>query len=608
MGEESIAKAYVQIIPTAKGIKGELTEMLGGEADSAGRKSGGLFSKSFGGALGGIGKIAAGALAAAGAAVGAIVKEAVGGFADYEQLVGGVETLFKDSADQVQAYAAQAYKTAGISANEYMEQVTSFSASLLQSLGGNTEAAARVGDMAIKDMADNANKMGTSMESIQNAYQGFAKQNYTMLDNLKLGYGGTKQEMERLLADAEKLTGIEYDISNLSDVYSAIHAIQQEMGITGTTAKEASETISGSVNALKAAWKDALAGIANENADFEQLVANLADSALTAMRNLVPRIGTALKGVGKLVEGLAPVIEEALPTLVGDVIPELVKIAASLVMTLVKALIDNLPSISEAAVQIVLQLADTIAENADDLAEAAAEGIVAIVDALTQPETLEKLIEVAVKLVLSLVAGLIKAIPHLIEAVGVLVLNIIKAIGNLGADLIEAGIGIVKHIASGIAKAAKAAVQWGRDMIDNFVAGIRERIQSVIDTVKEIAGKIKEYLGFSEPEVGPLSNFHTYAPDMMELFAEGIRDNEHLISDQIAESFGVAPQMLDVGSFGRSAGSFAPASETATAARESAQITLHADINLDGQRLWSGLLPYQRQGESLMGRGIVSYV
>lgn len=236
-------------------------------------------------------------LAAAATGVVALTKAAIEGYAEYEQLIGGVETLFKDSAGVVEGYANNAYKSAGMSANAYMETITGFSASLLQSLGGDTAKAAEYGNQAVIDMSDNANKMGTSMESIQNAYQGFAKQNYTMLDNLKLGYGGTKEEMQRLLDDAEKISGIKYDISNFGDITQAIHTIQTELGITGTTAKEAASTISGSTAMMKASWDNLVVGIADDNADFDTLISNFVESASTAMGNLIPRIEIALNGV-----------------------------------------------------------------------------------------------------------------------------------------------------------------------------------------------------------------------------------------------------------------------------------------------------------------------
>ena len=289
-------------------------------------------------------KVGIAALGAASAAVGALVTQSVKAYADYEQLVGGVETLFSSldgtvsAAPKVLENAAKAYETAGLSANQYMETVTSFSAALVASLGNDYEAAARISDMAITDMADNANKMGTSMESIQAAYQGFAKQNYTMLDNLKLGYGGTKTEMERLLADAEKITGVKYDISNLADVYTAIHVIQGEIGITGTTAEEAASTISGSLGMLKASWANLMTGLADPNADIGKLFENVEKSAKTFAKNLKPVISRALKSMGSLVKDLAPVIAQELPWLVTEVLPDLISAAGSLIAGLAEAL------------------------------------------------------------------------------------------------------------------------------------------------------------------------------------------------------------------------------------------------------------------------------
>lgn len=286
------------------------------------------------------------------AAVAALVTKAVMNYADYEQLVGGVDTLFKDSSNTVQKYADNAYKTAGISANEYMSTVTSFSASLIQSLGGDTAKAAEYADMAITDMADNANKMGSDMSSIQDAYQGFAKQNYTMLDNLKLGYGGTQEEMQRLLADAEAITGIKYDINSYSDVVAAIHVIQEDLGIAGTTAKEANQTISGSFMSLKAAWANTLTSLILGGEDFDRCVDNLVDSAKTFGKNVMPAITKALEGVGELIGELAPIIEAELPGLIDTLLPPLLKAATSLVKALIVALpdiigtlIDELPDI-----------------------------------------------------------------------------------------------------------------------------------------------------------------------------------------------------------------------------------------------------------------------
>lgn len=284
------------------------------------------------------GKLLAGGIAAGAAGVGAIVGQSVAEFADYEQLSGGVDTLFKDSADAVKNNASDAFKTAGLSANDYMDTVTSFSASLIQSLGGDTEKAADKAHTAIVDMSDNANKMGTDMESIQYAYQGFAKQNYTMLDNLKLGYGGTKEEMERLIKDAEKLSGKDLDISSYADVVDAIHIIQEEMGIAGTTAKEANETISGSFSSLKAAWSNTLVSLVRGGDDFDKCVDNLVESAKTFGKNIMPAIIKSLDGVGTLIEELAPIIEKELPTIVDTLLPPLLNAATALIKGLIAAL------------------------------------------------------------------------------------------------------------------------------------------------------------------------------------------------------------------------------------------------------------------------------
>lgn len=520
-----VAKAYIQLVPSAQGIKGVIEKELGSEAEASGVSAGNKFSASFGGALKGIGTVVAGALAAGAAAAGKLVNDAVKGYGDFEQLAGGVDTLFQGAAGKVQEYASQAYKTAGLSANQYMETVTSFSASLLQSLGGDTYKAADVADMAIRDMADNANKMGTSIESIQNAYQGFAKQNYTMLDNLKLGYGGTKQEMERLLEDATKLSGVEYDIDSLNDVYEAIHVIQENLGITGTTAKEAGETIQGSLASMKSAWENLVSGLANPDADLGQLVSQFADSAKTMLQNLLPAIKESLKGIGQLIQELAPVITEALPGLIKDVLPGLVEAALAIVQAIIDTLNDDdaIDALIDAAVEIILTIADALADNIDKVIEATAKVIVALIEKLTEEETLKKLIDAALKLIVALAKGLLEAAYKIIEALAKVFEKMLTAIGEWEKNVFEAGKQLVQKIGEGIANAAKEAVQWGRDLIDSFVQGIKDRIQSVVDSVKEIAQTVKDYLGFSEPDKGPLSDFSTYAPDMIDLFTQGIR-------------------------------------------------------------------------------------
>ena len=546
-----IAKAYVQIVPSAQGISGKISQALGGEAESAGKKAGGSFSSAFGAAL----KAAGAGIAAGAAGISALVKSSIESYANYEQLVGGVETLFKDSADVVQQYAADAYKTAGLSANEYMETVTGFSASLLQSLDGDTARAASTADMAITDMADNANKMGSSMESIQNAYQGFAKQNYTMLDNLKLGYGGTKSEMERLLADASEIAGVEFSIDSYADIIDAIHVIQTEMGITGTTAKEAGETISGSVSAMKSAWQNLVIGIADDNADFDALLDNVINSAITAAHNILPRLQQTLGGVGKLVEGLAPVIAEALPVLVEDVLPPLLSSATSLVGTIGEAILENLPLIVETGLELVLSLAEGIAENLPEIVPTVIDVILDIADILTAPDNLMAILNAGIAIIVALAGGIIDALPDLLKKGGEIIVNLatvikekapemllaaaellvklLQGIGEWMSPVLEKGREVFETIKTGIIEKVETAKQWGRDLIQNFISGITEKWEALKDTVSKTAQKVRDFLGFSEPEEGPLSEFHTFAPDMMDLFIEGIRSKEQDLADEL---------------------------------------------------------------------------
>ena len=421
-------------------------------------------------------------------------KQALDSYADYEQLKGGVETLFGDDAKTVEEYANKAFETAGLSANEYMETVTSFSASLLQGLNGDTAKSAQIADMAITDMADNANKMGTSMESIQNAYQGFAKQNYTMLDNLKLGYGGTKSEMERLLADAERFSGVKYDISNLSDVYEAIHVVQQEMGITGTTAKEASQTISGSVNAMKSAWKNLLAGMTDENANLEDLINNLVDSALTALDNILPRIAQFAEQFPQILSSIVEKINEHLP--------ELLEIGSNILLNLVAGITQNMPQIAQCVTQILLMLTTTIiqmlpdivqmglviiAELARGLGEALPTLIPTIVEIMLEIvevliDNIDLLIDCSVQLMMGLATGLIDAIPILIERVPEIIIKLVGAILENLPKLLEAGIELIKKLWEG-------AVQvWG-----TILEGIGNVIQTyVIQPIKNTVTKFTE--------------------------------------------------------------------------------------------------------------------
>lgn len=614
-------------------------------SEASERASGGLskLADKLGSGLKTAAKGGATAIAAAASGLAALTAASVKSYADYEQLVGGVETLFKSSASTVQGDADNAYRTAGLSANDYMETVTSFSASLLQSLDGDTAEAAKKADMAITDMSDNANKMGTDMASIQSAYQGFAKQNYTMLDNLKLGYGGTKEEMERLLEDAEKLDGsfkLELDedgnlVYSYADIVDAIHIVQNEMGITGTTAKEASTTIQGSLNSMKAAWSNVLTGIADENQNFDALIGNLVDSAETFGDNIIPRVETALDGAAALIDGLAPKISERLPELVSDLLPELVGSGARIIESLVtgisessdavvsaafriistlgESVVSMLPEIGELGLELLMALTQGLTENADSIADTAAVAVRALADgiaeaapvlipaavelvlslaaALTSPDMIDALLGSASDIVLSLADGIINSVPLLLEQIPTLMENLVyglisyentlfeTAIKLVGAlikgitdpqtliKLATLGIDTVLHYVSGLVSGAvnvlkgtgeifnkvkegfmkfiKDPIGWGRDLVDNFIRGIKEKWESLKETVSGIAGTVKDFLGFSEPKEGPLSNFHTYAPDMMELFAKGIRDNERVVTDQIEKSFDFGTRTVD---------------------------------------------------------------
>ena len=442
----------------------------------------------MGSAISAVGKFSAAAVAAGATAVAALTKSAVESYADYEQLVGGVETLFKDSAGIVQEYAANAFQTAGLSANDYMETVTGFSASLLQSVGGDTEEAARIADQAITDMADNANKMGSSMESIQNAYQGFAKQNYTMLDNLKLGYGGTKQEMERLLADAEKLSGVHYDISNLNDVYEAIHVVQGELGITGTTAEEASTTIQGSAAAMKAAWQNMLTGIADENANFDGLINNLVKSIETFAQNIIPRVEQALKGIGKLVSGLAPIIVQELPNLISEILPSFIEAVMSIVDSIIGIIPELLPVVLEAITEIGMEVINSLSEILPDILQAVIDGVIQVANAIS--ENLPQIVAALTQGLLQLVQVIIDNMPQFLQAALQLFISIQQAIFEampiIIAALPQLITGIVDFIVGAIPQLIQAYIQLLSSLVDalpEIIAAIVAALPQIIDGI-----------------------------------------------------------------------------------------------------------------------------
>lgn len=463
-----------------------------------------------------VGKGLAVAGAAAATAVTALVSKSVGAFADYEQLTGGVETLFGAGGRSVEEYAQsvgksvsdiqgkydslmsaqnvvlenanKAYMTAGMSANEYMDTVTGFSASLISSLGGDTNKAADYANSALVDMSDNANKMGTDMESIKNAYQGFAKQNYTMLDNLKLGYGGTQEEMKRLLSDAEKLTGQRYNISSFADITQAIHAIQTQMDITGTTAKEASTTISGSWGSLKAAFQNVLVGLTTGEDMFDQSLDALINTAVTFGQNIIPAIKGALSGVGYLIEGLAPVIGETIPPLINDLAPTLANSAVSLISSLVNGLTQNATQFSECLSNMIIVAVAGISTVVPQLLDAASKIVSNLMQGLTN--SMPQIVNGAVTLIEGLVNGLVNNIPLLIMGAVQLVASLANGlIANL-PRIIDAGVNLITGIVSASYSMMPQIIQNGMQLVVNLAVGLVRAIPQLIAALPRITGAI----------------------------------------------------------------------------------------------------------------------
>lgn len=463
-----------------------------------------------------VGKGLAVAGAAAATAVTALVSKSVGAFADYEQLTGGVETLFGAGGRSVEEYAQsvgksvsdiqgkydslmsaqnavlenanKAYMTAGMSANEYMDTVTGFSASLISSLGGDTNKAADYANSALVDMSDNANKMGTDMESIKNAYQGFAKQNYTMLDNLKLGYGGTQEEMKRLLSDAEKLTGQRYDISSFADITQAIHAIQTQMDITGTTAKEASTTISGSWGSLKAAFQNVLVGLTTGGDMFDQSLDALINTAVTFGQNIIPAIKGALSGVGYLIEGLAPVIGETIPPLINDLAPTLANSAVSLISSLVNGLTQNATQFSECLSNIIIVAVAGISTVVPQLLDAASKIVSNLMQGLTN--SMPQIVNGAVTLIEGLVNGLVNNIPLLIMGAVQLVTSLANGLIENLPRIIDAGVNLITGIVSASYSMMPQIIQNGMQLVVNLAVGLVRAIPQLIAALPRITGAI----------------------------------------------------------------------------------------------------------------------
>lgn len=447
----------------------------------------------------GIAKGIGGAVSAAAAGIGGLTAKSVQSYADYEQLIGGVETLFKTSAREVENYANAAYKTAGLSANQYMETVTGFSASLLQSLGGDTKKAAGYADQAVIDMSDNANKMGSSMESIQVAYQGFAKQNYTMLDNLKLGYGGTKEEMQRLLEDAEKISGIKYDISSFADVTQAIHVMQTELGITGTTALEASTTIQGSAGAMAAAWNNVLTGMADDNQDFGALLDTLIDSVATFAENIIPRIQIALSGIGDLIVGLAPVIMEALPALISTLLPSLISSAQELITIFITEILNNKEVLIEGVRTTFTALVDGVREIMPMLQELAATIIPLIVEMIISGQGL--IWELGITILTGLITGIAENLPMLMETAQQTLNALIASIQENLPILVQAAIDIVLALVNFLTENLPTLIPVAVNAVLTIIQGLLDNLPMLVEAAINLIVAIVQGMVSALPQI-----------------------------------------------------------------------------------------------------------
>lgn len=515
--EKSLEKVDGRLDDTA-----ESADDMGDEIKDAGDKadkSKERFSK-LGSVLKGVG-VAMGAVVTAAAATAVkLGKEVVNAYADYEQLVGGVDTLFKGSSQKLQSYASNAYKTAGLSANDYMETVTGFSASLIQSLGGDTDKSVKYADMAITDMADNANKMGTDMSLIQNAYQGFAKQNYTMLDNLKLGYGGTKEEMQRLLSDAEKISGVKYDISSYADVVDAIHIMQESMDIAGTTAKEAEGTISGSVNALKSSVTNLVVGFGDANADLDVLCENVVTAFQTVLENISPIVENLISALPTVITTLLESAGEMLPTVLEtlaelfaqvlegllQLLPQLIPVAVSALLTITNAIVENLPLLIESATLLVATLVQGLADALPTLIPTAVNAVMTIVQGLL--DSLPSILDAGLELVSALAQGILDALPNLISKLPQIIMGIVTFLLNSIPQIIQTGIKLLTSLVSAlpdiitsIVKAIPQIIQAGIDLLISLVKALPTIIVTIVNAIPDIISGIVNALSDNIPAI-----------------------------------------------------------------------------------------------------------
>lgn len=504
----NVGKAYVQILPTMDGFKGKITKLLNSEsssaADSAGSSAGSSWASKF---------ISVSAKAIAAAGLGKMLKESLDIGADLEQQLGGIETLFGDAYDTVVANAEAAFKTSGVSMNSYMSQVTSFSASLLQSLDGDTTKAAASADMAIQDMADNANKMGTSIESIQNAYQGFAKQNYTMLDNLKLGYGGTKEEMERLLADAQELTGIEYDIDNLNDVYNAIHVIQQSLGITGTTAKEAAETFSGSFASMAAAAENLLGAMmmnGKNGINVEDYIMPLFETVQTfVFGNLIPAIG---RWITSLFPIIGAFITEGIPMLQESIEP--------LISSAVEYITSNGTRLILSGANLITQLSTGVLNSVPTVLSTFNDMVLSLLDFLLQKAPL--FITKGAGMVTNMLQGIVENVPLVTAEMSSFVEELIELLKAELPRFLEQGVASINNILDGIIEAIPSVMTEMTNFVSNMINLLKENLPFFLEKGAETIQNL-------------LQGLSDRMPDLIGGLADGLADMIYLIASNLPE-------------------------------------------------------------------------
>jgi phage-related protein len=577
---DNIGTAYVQIEPSFEGVTPKIEQHFDGEGEKASKS----FGNGFASVVGTVGKAFAGAAAAGATAVAGLTKQAVSSFSEFEQLRGGAELLFGDAFGKVLTDANHAFSDVQMSVNDYLATANSYATGLKEALGGDEMAAADLTNKIITAQADIVAATGNSSEAVSNAFAGIMKNNFSMLDNLQLGIKPTKEGMQEVIDkmnewNAEQGHATQYQMGNLADMQSAIVDYVSYVGMAGYAHNEASSTIEGALATAKASWENLLTAIAVGDMDtISTAIENLVSSASQLGANLQPVIEKALGGISILITEMGPQIAAALPDMISQVLPGLLSAGVDIVKTLGEGILQALPDLMPTITDVILQLCDMLVQMLPQLIEVGMQVILQLAMGIAQalPELIptivetvltiatylidnvDLLIDAAIALIIGLAEGLIEALPKLIEkapeivtklgdaiirnapkilgAAISLILTLIEGIVKCWGKVFEIGAQIIEKIKGGFNSKSAESQKWGRDLIDNFINGIKEKWEHLKQTVGQVAESIKSYLGFSEPEEGPLSNFHTYAPDMMELYAKGITENAGLVKNALTEA------------------------------------------------------------------------